>query len=138
MSRAVVLIVDDDQDFLDMTRIILEAGGFRVASACDPDTALDMMMEERPDLVVTDLMMQTMDSGFSLSRKIKENPRWRDLPVIVVTAVGSRLGYDFVPRNPDDLTAMHADAFIEKPISPEELLAKIADLLNDGENKQEP
>ena len=138
MSRAVVLIVDDDQDFLEMTRSILEAGGFRVASACDPDTALDMMMEERPDLVVTDLMMQTMGSGFSLSRKIKESPHWRDLPVIIMTAMGSRLGYDFVPRNPDDLAAMHADAFIEKPVSPEELLAKIADLLNDGENIQEP
>ena len=136
MSQAVVLIVDDDQDFLDMTRSVLESGGYRVASACDPDTALDVMMEERPDLVITDLMMETTGSGFSLSRKIKESSHCRDLPVIIMTAVGSRLGYDFVPRNPDDLAAMHADAFIEKPMSPEELLAKIVDLLDGGEKEQ--
>ena len=138
MSQAVVLIVDDDLDFLEMTRSILEAGGYRVASACDPETALDMMTEERPDLVLTDLTMQAMGSGFSLARKIKEGPDWRDLPVIIVTAAGWRLGYDFVPRNPDDLAAMHADAFIEKPISPEELLARIADLLKGGKKEEEP
>ena len=124
-----VLIVDDDQDFLEMTRCVLETGGYRVACAGDAGAALDTITREKPDLVVTDLMMQSMSSGFSLSRKIKETPHCRDVPVVIVTAAGSRLGYDFVPRRPEDLTAMYADAFIEKPIVPEQFLAEIAGLL---------
>ena len=127
-----VLLVDDDQDFLEMTRGVLETGGYRVACAHDAEAALEAMMKEKPKLVITDLMMQTMGSGFSLSRKLKETPHCRDVPVIIVTAAGARLGYDFIPRNPEDLAAMHADAFFEKPVLPGELLAKVADLLCPG------
>ena len=133
-----VLIVDDDQDFLEITRGVLERGGYRVACAPDPGEAWGMVMKDRPDLVITDLMMQTMSSGFSLSRKIKETPHCRDVPVIIMTAAGSRLGYDFVPRNLGDLAAMHADAFLEKPMLPEDLLAQVADLLcGGGKEKRE-
>ena len=127
-----ILLVDDDQDFLEMTRGVLEAGNYRVACAHDAEAALETMRQQRPQLVITDLMMQAMDSGFSLSRRIKELPGCSDVPVIIVTAAGRRLGYDFVPRNPQDLAAMRADAFFEKPVLPEALLAKIADLLGEG------
>jgi len=127
-----ILLVDDDQDFLEMTRNVLEAGGYRVACARDVQAALETMMQQRPQLVITDLMMQAMDSGFSLSRRIKEFPSCSDVPVIIVTAAGRRLAYDFVPRNSQDLAAMCADAFFEKPVLPRALLARIADLLGEG------
>ena len=130
-----ILLVDDDQDFLEMTRDVLETGGYRVACAHDAEAGLETMIEEKPELVITDLMMQAMGAGFSLSRRIKESPGCSDVPVIIVTAAGRRLGYDFVPRNPDDLAAMRADAFFEKPIAPEALLAKIAGLLGEGGRK---
>lgn len=130
-----VLIVDDDLDFLEMTRSVLESGGYRVACAGDPGEAWGMVMKDGPDLVITDLMMQTMSSGFSLSRRIKETPHCRGVPVIIVTAAGSRLGYDFVPRNLEDLAAMHADAFLEKPTLPENLLAQVAGLLCGGDKE---
>jgi len=129
---ALVLVADDDRDFLEMTRGVLEAGGYRVACARDAHAALETVMKERPQLVITDLMMQAMDAGFSLARKIKELPGCSGLPVIIVTAAGRRLGYDFVPRDPEDLVAMRADAFFEKPVPLEALLAKIADLLREG------
>ena len=127
---ALVLIVDDDQDFLQMTRDVLQAGGYRVVCAHDAEAALAAMTKEEPELVITDLTMQTMGAGFSLSRKIKEAPHRRDVPVIIVTAAGARLGYDFIPRNPQDLAAMHADAFFEKPVPPGRLLARMAHLLH--------
>lgn len=133
---SLVLVVDDDEDFLEMTREVLEAGGYRVACAGDPDSALKMVANEKPQIVITDLMMESMGSGFSLSRKIKETPHCRDVPVIIVTAAGARLGYNFVPRNPEDLTAMRADAFFEKPVPPKDLLAKIAHLLQ-GDKEEE-
>jgi len=87
-----VLIVDDDQDFLEMTREVLETGGYRVACADDAKAALETMIREKPELVITDVMMQAMDAGFSLARKIKELPGCSGLPVIIVTAAGRRLG----------------------------------------------
>ena len=130
-QRALVLVVDDDQDFLEMTQGVLEAGGYRVACARDAQAALETAIKEKPQLVITDLMMQEMGAGFSLSRKIKESPGCGDVPVIIVTAAGARFGYDFTPREPKDLAAMRADAFFEKPILPEELLARIAGLLGE-------
>jgi len=124
-----VLIVDDDRDFREMTRWVLESGGYRVACAADPQSALTLVSREQPALVITDLMMGAMSAGFSLSRTIKESPSGREVPVIIVTAAGSRAGYDFVPRGAEDLAAMHADAFVEKPWLPENLLAEVARLL---------
>ena len=124
-----ILVVDDDQDFLQMTRDALEAGGYRVACAHDADAALKVVLADRPALVITDLMMQSMGEGFSLSRRIKGSAGCADVPVIIVTAAGRRLGYDFVPRQPQDLVAMRADAFFEKPVPCEALLAKVGDLL---------
>ena len=126
-----VLIVDDDQDFLEMTRNVLETTGYRVACAHDAEEALETIAEGGPALVITDLMMKAMATGFSLSRRIKESPGCSEVPVIIVTAAGSRLGYDFVPRSSHDLAAMCADAFFEKPVPPKALLAKIADLLGE-------
>jgi len=124
-----VLVVDDDQDFLEMTRAVLETGGYRVACALDRKAALKILVSDRPHLVITDLMMQSKGAGFLLSQKIKETSPCHDVPVIIMTAAGSRVGYDFAPRNAGELAAMHAGAFIEKPWSPEDLLAKVADLL---------
>jgi len=137
-AKKKVLLVDDDADFLEMTRSVLEAGGYRVACAIDPGEAWNMVLEHAPDLVITDLMMQTMSSGFSLSRKIKETPHCRSVPVIIMTSAGSRLGYDLAPRGLGDLKAMHADAFLEKPMLPEDLLGQVADLLGGDGGDQTP
>jgi CheY-like chemotaxis protein len=124
-----IVIVDDDRDFLIMMRDVLQAAGYRVISAPDPAAAIEAMAREKPRLVVTDLMMKALDSGFSLARTVKEDPRLRDVPVIVVTGVAAKLGLDFTPRGLADLAAMRADAFFQKPVLPGELLAKIGELL---------
>ena len=124
-----ILLVDDDHDFLDVTRHVLEAAGYRVACAGNPRAARDAMAREKPRVLVTDLMMQAMDSGFSLAREVKADPRLRDVPVVLLTAIGARLGYDFVPHTASDLAAMGADAFFEKPVIPDVLLTEIKRLL---------
>ncbi len=128
--KPLVLLVDDDLDFLEMNRCVLEARGFRVACAFDPDQALRKMALDPPRLVITDLMMQSLDSGFTLARAIKQDPRWKDLPVIIVTAVASRLQLDFKPRSEEDLADANADAYFDKPVRPEALVAKVRELLS--------
>jgi len=128
-SPALILIVDDDYDFLEINRMILERAGYCVATASEPGQALAKMENEKPDLVITDLMMTSLDSGFSFSRTIKTDPRFTDLPVIISTAVSSALGLDFRPRSPEELAKMNVDAYFDKPLDARRLLAKVAGLL---------
>jgi len=124
-----ILLVDDDVDFVEMNRRILEAKGYRVEAAYDAEEALAKMAALRPHLVITDLVMKTLDAGFSFARRIKEDPQLRGVRVIMVTSVTSSMGLDFRPRTPEDLAAMHADAYFDKPVAPQALLAKVQELL---------
>jgi CheY-like chemotaxis protein len=124
-----ILLVDDDADFLEINRHILEARGYRVVCAEDPDAALAALQRARPRLIVTDLMMKSLDSGFSFARQVKDDPRYADLPVIIVTAASSACGFDFKPRTPDDLAAMRVDAYFDKPVPPAAFLQKVAELI---------
>jgi len=125
----VVMLVDDDVDFLDLNKHVLEARGYRVLCFTDPEEALARMEVDKPRLVITDLMMQSLGSGFSFSRQMKSDSRFRDIPVVIVTAIGSRRGFDFSPRTREELAVMRADAYFEKPVHPETLLEKIEELL---------
>ena len=125
-----IMIVDDDADFLELTRHVLAAEGYKVLCFAGPAEALEKMQLEKPDVVVTDLMMSALDSGFSFCRQVKEDARFADVAVVIVTAISSQRGFSFKPRTPEELTAMCADAYFEKPVSPKALLTKIRELLD--------
>lgn len=128
-TTPLILLVDDDPDFLEINRHVLEPAGYRVCSAENPSAAWDCVLQERPDLVITDLMMSSLDSGFSFARQIKQDKRCAGVPVLIISGVHSHAAFDFRPRTPADLQAMHADGFLEKPVQPKELLARVASLL---------
>jgi CheY-like chemotaxis protein len=129
-SDAYILCVDDDTDFLEFYREVLGAGGYKVDCFTNSGEALRRMEEAVPALVVTDLMMESLSSGFTFSRTIKENERFRGVPVIVITAIGGQRGFNFSPKGENDLKAMNADAYFDKPVTPETLLSKVKELLN--------
>lgn len=124
-----ILLLDDDIDFLEVTRCILENAGYQVICCTDPHKALDVIAQTPPDLVITDLMMGAFDAGFSFARTLKADSRYAAIPVCIVTAVSSQLGFNFHPRSPQDLRVMGADAFLSKPLDPKTLLETIEDLL---------
>jgi two-component system phosphate regulon response regulator PhoB len=124
-----ILVVDDDPDFCDIYMRILEKHGYRVLCFSNAGEALKKMIEEKPCLVITDLMMNSLDSGFSLAHTMREDMRLKNIPIIIVTAIGEKRGLDFTPRSNEDLKAMCADAFLEKPVLPHTLLATVEDLL---------
>jgi CheY-like chemotaxis protein len=108
-----------------------------VTTAADPGQALQMMASEKPDLIITDLMMTSLDSGFSFARSIKEDARYGDVPVILSTSVSSAMGLDFRPRSAEDAAQMNVDAYFDKPLVPATLLAKIEELLAEqGKNAE--
>ena len=124
-----IVIVDDDYDFLEINRMILERAGYRVMTASEPGEALAKMENEKPDLIITDLMMTNLDSGFSFSGTIKSDPRFADVPIIISTSVSSALGLDFRPRTSEEMAQMNVDAYFDKPLDARKLLAKVAELL---------
>ena len=82
-----------------------------------------------PDLIITDLMMDSLDAGFAFSAALKDDPRTAEVPIIISTSVTSALGLDFRPRSAEDMQKMRVDAYFDKPIDGRALLAKVAELL---------
>ena len=128
-QQALILIVDDDFDFLEINRFILEGAGYRVVTATNPVEAQTRVDEEAPDLVITDLMMTSIDAGFSFAARLKSDARTADVPIIISTSVSSALGLDFRPDSDEDLAEMNVDAYFDKPIDAPALLAKVSELL---------
>jgi CheY-like chemotaxis protein len=73
--------------------------------------------------------MSEIDSGFSLSRLLRDDPRTKGLPIIMSTSVTSALGLDFKPHSAEDLATMNVDAYFDKPLDPTALVAKVRELL---------
>jgi CheY-like chemotaxis protein len=88
MTKAKILCIEDDPDMIDYIRLILTKAGYEIVGAEGGAEGLKAMGEERPDLILLDLMMPGMDGAEVLLRK-KENPAVRDIPVIALTALDS-------------------------------------------------
>ncbi len=129
MAAKTILLVDDDVDFTESNKELLEAKGYRVLVAHDGAAGLSLAKKERPDLMILDVMMATETEGFEVSRKIPETPELRNMRVILVTGIRKAMGlsYGFEP----DATWLPVNQVLEKPIPPEQLLAEIAKALGD-------
>ena len=111
----VILVVDDDLIIIEGTRNILERRGFRVLTAQNGQAALHILKAQKPDLILTDVLMPVMD-GFSFYKELKKNPATADIPVLVMTARG--------PME-DTFKVAGADGFMTKPFSPVNLTVEI-------------
>ena len=129
MSAPLILLVDDDFDFRELIRLLLEANGYRTAACASPEEAAVLIAAQPPDLILTDLMMQTLDAGFAFIRRLRQDPRTSAIPVILVTAIGAQRHLDFSPRSAEDRAALGVQAFFDKPVEPGALLAAVRDLL---------
>jgi len=126
-GKARILLVDDDPDFLEMHRAVLENHGFQVLTASSGREGLDRVRAELPDLIILDLMMEQHDSGFSFSREIKLDPLFKRIPILMVTAVAEVTGYRFT--SDEDGYWMKTDGFLDKPVAPDVLIGKVEQLL---------
>jgi CheY-like chemotaxis protein len=122
-----VLIVDDDTEFVKLYSLFLRNSGLEVSAVYTAGEAMDALEKHNPDIVVLDVMMEHFDSGFNVSKSIKE--KQPEMPVILMTAIGEETGLNFKPKDDSDRELMHADAFLDKGSSPEELLQKITEIL---------
>lgn len=130
-AKGLILIVDDDPDMVEALRMPLEAHGYSVAHAASGRVALNMIPELRPDLIILDVMMETTTEGFQVSLALRSpDPRspyaaYRDIPILMLTSIHATTPLRFSP----DQDYLPVDVFIDKPVDPDKLIAKIAELL---------
>ncbi|NWF55340.1 MAG: response regulator [Syntrophaceae bacterium] len=125
-----ILIVDDDPDFIDIGKLSLEGQGYRVLSASSGKQGWEMVENETPDLVILDLMMEDLDAGMTLSKRIKSHPRYENIPILMLTSISRETGMDFTPRTEEDLRKLNVDDFHSKPIKVKLLREKVEKLLS--------
>lgn len=123
---AKILIVDDDPDFVETTRIVLEQEGHETVSAANGDEALQAIRKAKPDLMVLDVIMSSILDGLNVTQQLQEDPETRDIPIIMVTSIANT---DYAALFPTD-EYVHIDAFMTKPIAPGQLLSQVRRLLS--------
>jgi CheY-like chemotaxis protein len=128
--KQVIVLIDDDHDFLYQHRIALEQAGYVVITADNRKAAEDAVAANRPDLVVMDLMMEEQDSGFAMCYHFKK--LYPDLPVIMVSAVTSETGLSFNAATDEEKNWIKADSFLAKPIRLEQLIAEVKHYLGEA------
>lgn len=125
-DKPLILVVDDDPDLVEMVTMKLETSDYRVAKAYDGIEAWDKIKEEKPDLVLLDVMMPRKD-GYVVCDEIKKDPEYQDIKVILLTAVGSAVTSTSYTHK-DGMTTL-ADDYIAKPIDLDNLMELVQDYL---------
>ncbi len=117
-----ILLVDDDTDFLDAIKTILESRPYEVIVALEGEEALRKAREEKPDLVFLDIIMPVKD-GFTAAEEFKKDPQLSSIPIVMLTSYSQMKGQTSIPVSRG--FQLEAEDYIEKPISPGELLDRV-------------
>ena len=122
-----ILCIEDEAEMIDLTRIVLERKGYEVLGAVGGSRGLEMIKQEKPDLVLLDLMMPDI-GGWEVYRQIKADPELAQIPIIVVTAKAQSIDRVL------GLQVAKVDDYITKPFGPKELLASINRVLSEKDS----
>ncbi len=122
---AKILLVDDDPVFVEATKTVLESK-YQVITAHDGEEGLEKARQQKPDLILLDIIMPAKD-GFHVCKQLKKDPTLANIPVIMLTSFAQHKGEIDIPV--DAGLELEAEGYIEKPISPEALLKQVRSML---------
>jgi DNA-binding response OmpR family regulator len=120
---AKIAIIDDDPDIIDASSLVLTSKGHEVITANNPDDGYKIVKENSPDLIILDVMMNEPDDGFFLAQKFRKNNI--TTPIIMYTSVSKTTGIDYGVNE-----MVPVNEYVEKPISPAQLIDKVEKLLH--------
>ena len=121
-KRARILLIDDDADFLEATKTILESKLYEVMVASEGDEGLRKAREKNPDLILLDVIMPVKD-GFTAAEQLKKDPQLSKIPVLMLTAFATMGGETSIPVSRG--FSLETEDYIDKPVSPSELLSRV-------------
>jgi CheY-like chemotaxis protein len=116
-----VLLVDDDADFVEMNRALLEEHGYIVRVAFSGRQCREEVAAHRPDLIILDMVMENPSDGFDVSRELRNSEYTKTIPLVMITSVNDQIPFRLEP----DRTWLPVDALLEKPVDPQLLLAVV-------------
>jgi DNA-binding response OmpR family regulator len=116
-----VLIVDDEPSIIVPLQFLMEQNGYETRVAFSGEEAMETVTESHPNLILLDIMLPIID-GFEVCQRVRENPEWNDIRIILLTAMGSEAS---IAKG----LALGADAYITKPFSNSEVIAKVKELI---------
>jgi len=132
-ARKKILVVDDDPDFAEVNKTVLEANGYQVTVAHDGEGCLAKARSDKPDLIILDLMMKTVGDGMFAAQALRQDEATRATPIIVVTGVNQVPPFNIGPHE----GWLPVDVFIEKPALPEVLLEQVRRALGQATTRVE-
>ena len=121
-----ILVIDDDADLVEALKIILKTESYRVVSAFDGKEGLKKVRQENPHLIILDLLLPK-ENGDMLCRELKGDPRYADIPILVLTALAEKVDTKLFPEH--KISSLPADDYVDKPIQPQDLLDRVKKLL---------
>jgi len=124
---AKILVVDDDPDIVEMSRIVLEKEGHTVSEASCKECGLKAMETVQPDLLILDVMMEQPDDGIAMAQELRRNGC--KTPILMLTGIGKVTGMNYGK----DSALVPVDVWLDKPVGPNTLIAKVNELLNKKE-----
>jgi len=129
MSRkAHILIIDDDPDITEAMKVVLESKQYQVTVVKNGEEGLKEVRLNKPDLIILDVMMETTDKGFDVARDLKNDRNYKDIPILLLTAIKEKTGLGF-EKEAGDPDWLPVDEYCEKPLNPDELISKVETLL---------
>ena len=131
-----ILIIDDDKDLVNSIEIILQTKQYQVRSAFNGKEGYGKIEKKIPDLILLDVMMATDTEGFDLAYKLKENPKYHDIPIIMITSFTQKMA-ELGPESFQHILgeAWPVSSFLEKPVDPEVLLSMVEKVLSEAPAK---
>lgn len=123
-SRGKILIVDDDADFIEIEKVVLQKEGYDIAVAYNGEECIQKVDEDPPDLIILDIAMQTSYEGADVAQVLRDRQDTRHIPIIVVTSKPVQSVY------PEDMW-YPTDVFLRKPVDRYELIEKVNNILKD-------
>ncbi len=131
MERQKILVVDDDVDLCDSLKVVLEQAGYDTQTATSRAEGMEKTRTQQPDLVILDVMMETWQDGFEMSRDLKRDPRFKNTPILMLTSIEETTGIE-LKSSAGDPVWLPVNRFLDKPVTPETLLAEVKKLLQDS------
>jgi len=120
-KMAKILVVDDDPDFQVVCQSVLKAEGYQVMQAVNGNAAWALLQQEKPDLMLLDVMMSTTLEGVDVCKQIRADPKLKDLPIVMVSSISSS---EYAGEFPDD-ELIPIDAWLSKPLQPAVLIKTV-------------
>lgn len=130
-----LLMIDDDPDFVEGIVSILTNAGYEVDTAYNPDDGFKALETYKYDLLLLDIMMGRGAEGVMIARKMRKDPKLKELPVLIITGIREQIAYLF-PGQPVHPHFVDVDELVEKPVEPDLLLERVGALLTAAEERK--